>query len=240
MNFPFGSTTPKTPLAFEDSFEGSALDGSKWEAQKWPAGAVNNELQRYEPGLATVADNILTIEARKDDNGKWVSSRLHLLADHQRRYGWFEATIRCPQAAGAWPAFWLLGRESKGHDWPAVGEIDILEAINSEFVAHGAGHGPKEDGSHWGVDVYKKTLNVTQWHTYAVDVRDCNIDFYIDSKKVGNLQPTKIPEGGVWPFNDNEYYMILNLAVGGDYPGPPDASTPDRLTMQVKNVRIYE
>lgn len=232
---------PASNLVFEDTFGGSSLDTSKWDDISLASGTYNNELQTYVPGRTSVSNNTLTITASKDGNGNWQSSRLHLKPAHRRKYGYFEATIKCPNYKGAWPAFWLLGEEDSSNIWPKVGEIDIFEGINSVPYAMTSLHGPQTSNNNtpWDTSWSQYAMDTSQWHTFGIDVRVGKMTLYIDNAFVTSTSPTDMPDNGTWPFDSYNYYIILNLAVGGTWPGSPDGTTPSSFAYQVRNVRIY-
>lgn len=230
---------PSGDVIFEDSFVGTGVNTDVWELKSWPSGFVNNELQAYTPESATVVDNTLVITARRDSFNNWTSARLELKQPYHRMYGRFEASIKVPRAQGTWPAFWLLGTNVYTDGWPMVGEIDIMEAINVENKVTAGISIAKTDLSPWRGRIGEYILDPSQWHTYSIDVRENKITLYIDRVFVGTITPAETGDNTTWPFNSNTFFMVLNLAIGGDMPGNPDATTPSTLQMLVKNVRIY-
>ena len=251
-------------LVWQDEFDGTELDLSKWGYQigvrdeyhgklgnTWYWG--NNELQYYTNDAVSVADGVLTITAqRRDYEGmEYTSARILTRDLASFTYGYFEARIKLPTVQGMWPAFWMMpqpsGTTSTKNEyggWSASGEIDIMEA---------KGRIPNEIGNalHYGgsphvysADGQKLDTPISEWHTYAVDWRPDCITWYVDGEvafKVTSSQWwTSASNKETAPF-DKPFYLILNLAVGGNYDGglkpPADFSSADMI---VDYVRVYQ
>jgi beta-glucanase (GH16 family) len=229
-------------LDWNDEFDGTALDHGKWVVETGPKWA-NNELQYYSsrPENLRVTGGHLVIEARKEAFGgrDYTSARIKTQGLQERQYGRYEARIRIPRGQGIWPAFWLLGANCAAQPWPKCGEIDIMENIGKEpAIIHGTVHGPGYSGEH-GVGAPSALASGTyadDFHLYAVEWEPKQIRFYRD----GILYHTVTPElvKGEWVF-EHPFFVILNLAVGGDWPGNPDASTAFPQQMLVDYVRVY-
>jgi beta-glucanase (GH16 family) len=197
----------------------------------------DNGIQNYVAhGSTLTGDGHLAITARRQPDGSWTSGRVTTRDSHLITYGTVEARLRLPSGQGLWPAFWLVGQQDD--TWPACGEIDILEAINQATEGYATIHGPG------GTEVrgsYHKQLPpmalTPGWHTYGVTRTPGRITFTKDGQTIGTLTPANVPPGG-WVFDDQPMFVVLNVAVGGPWPGPPDASTPTTASMLVDWVRF--
>ena len=158
----------------------------------------------------------------------------------EKKYGRIEARIKLPRGKGLWPAFWMLGANSDTVIWPQCGEIDIMEYVGSkptEFF--GTVHGP---GYYGGASI-GKTYTLpnsrfdTDFHVFGIEWDENYINFYVDDKLYNQITPDNVP--GEWVFNES-FYIILNVAVGGNLPGSPNSETPFPQTMLVDYIRIYE
>ena len=205
----------------------------------------NNELQYYTDRTdnATTENGFLLITAKQEDfNGaQYTSARLQTKNTFQQLYGRFEARIRLPYGQGMWPAFWLLGDDSDGSVWPRIGEIDIMENVGDEPTQiFGTVHGP----GYSGAESISKSFTLqnsrvdTEFHVYGIEWGPNYINYYIDDVLYNQLTPEDVP--GEWVFNDRPFYIILNVAVGGNLPGPPNAETVFPQTMLVDYVRVYQ
>jgi beta-glucanase (GH16 family) len=244
-------------LVWEDNFDvDGAPDASKWAfeigdgtAQGIP-GWGNNELQYYtdRPENVSVENGVLKITARQEsfEGSGYTSARLITKGLFQQKYGRFEARVKLPTGQGLWPAFWLLGDDSNGDIWPQIGEIDVMEYLGDEPTQiFGTIHGPQYSG---GESISKEFVLEadrfdTGFHIFGIEWTPDFINFYVDDKLYQTLKPSDVEEEtngeGEWVFNDREFYMILNMAVGGNLPGPPNADTMFPQTMYVDYVRVY-
>jgi beta-glucanase (GH16 family) len=230
-------------LDWSDEFDGNALDRSKWVEETGGHGFGNNELEYYTAGSQNVrvGDGSLAIEARREDReGRhYTSARLKTAGLFERTYGRYEARIRIPRGQGIWPAFWLLGADCEKTGWPRCGEIDIMENIGKEpGIVHGTLHGPGYSGEHaFGrPQSLESGAYADDFHIFAVEWEPREIRWYRD----GILYHTARPElvKGDWVFG-HPFFVLLNLAVGGNWPGNPDASTSFPQRMLVDYVRVY-
>jgi beta-glucanase (GH16 family) len=224
-------------LVWADEFNGNSVDWSKWVAEEGGWGWGNQELQFYtnRPANAYVKDGMLTIQALKENWGgrPYTSARLITAGKKDFMYGKVEARIKVPDGQGTWPAFWMLGSNIKQVQWPACGEIDIMETVGKDIKkTHASTHAPNFDttwhkeGAPWSND----------FHVYGVNWSENLLEFYVDGEVIHRVTPQP---GKAWPFNSNQY-ILLNLAIGGTWPGDPDASTPFPRHMIVDYVRIYQ
>ncbi|MBG6140303.1 ricin-type beta-trefoil lectin domain protein [Longispora fulva] len=233
------------PLAasWGDEFDrpaGTAPDTSKWRYDLGGGGWGNHELQTYTNSTANAAHDgqgHLVITARKEANGGYTSARLLTAGTFSQTYGSFEASIRIPRGQGIWPAFWMLGQ---GAQWPDNGEIDIMENIGREpSTVYGTMHGPGYSGA--GGKGGSRTLPngeklADTFHRYGVDWSPNLIVWKLDGQEYFRTTPAAIP-GKTWVF-DHPFYLLLNVAVGGDWPGYPDGSSTYPQQMVIDYVRV--
>lgn len=250
----FTATQCQNPSpVWADEFNGNTVDTSKWEFQNGDGcsygicGWGNNELQSYQSANATVANGLLTITAKKQRVGSkaYTSSRMRTLNmpnGGQWKNGRFEAKVKVPKGAGLWPAFWMLpANTSVG--WPMSGEIDIMEVTGqADMVAFGTIHyGEAWPNNQWTSGRILKQPDAwsNDFHTYAVEWEPNVIRWYIDDILYSTKTPADLANSSWWTFENYQYYMILNLAVGGNLGGwVDDGKIP--ATMQVDYVRVYD
>ena len=248
-------------LIWSDEFDAPALDMSKWTpeigngADKSIAGWGNNELQYYtdSPQNVFIEDGKLIIRAMKEQKSftvkgqdyttDYTSARLITEGKFSTAYGKIEARMKVPSGQGFWPAFWMLGDDIGTVGWPACGEIDILEFIGSAPTeVHGTVHGPVTGGPgiHQKVDL---GIDMTEdFHTYAIEWDEDEVEFYVDDilYHVVNKDEVALEQGPEeWVF-DHPHFLILNLAVGGTWPGAPSAETVFPSQLEVDYVRVYQ
>ncbi|MCO1577608.1 glycoside hydrolase family 16 protein [Crossiella sp. SN42] len=235
---------------------GGGVDRNKWNFDIGNAqanGWGNNELQYYTDrtsNAATDGAGNLVITARRETHGQcwngracdYTSARLLTKGKFERAYGRFEARMKLPYGQGIWPAFWMLGNNFPGTRWPDCGEIDIMENIGREpTTVHGTIHGPGYSGAQ-GIGASKASPDgrpySQNFHTFAIEWSPTDIKWFVDGQLFQRRTPADLG-GRRWVF-DHPFFMILNLAVGGNWPGNPDGSTvfPQRLT--VDYVRVFE
>jgi len=210
----------------------------------------NNELQYYtdRPENVKVENGFLVITARQEDfeGSNYTSARITTQNKFEQRYGRFEARIKVPYGKGYWPAFWLLGNDCDVNPWPACGEIDIMENVGDEpTTVFGTVHGPNYNGA----DSISKELVLAdnrfdnEFHIFGVEWSPNKINFYVDDQLYFTMTPEEVDDEtdgeGIWVFNDRAFYMILNVAVGGNLPGNPNAETVFPQSMVVDYVRVY-
>ena len=240
-------------LSWSDEFDGpdgSAPDPKKWTAETGGGGWGNNELEYYTARRtnARVEKGNLVIEARQEKftgpdgaTREYTSARLKTEKLFSQKYGKFEARIRIPKGQGIWPAFWMLGDDIATAGWPACGEIDIMENVGFEpATVHGTIHGPGYSGGKaLGAPYSLPSGNIADdYHVFGVEWEPKEIRFYVDGKLYETRTPADLPAGERWVF-DHPFFLILNVAVGGGWPGNPDASTKFPQQMMVDYVRAY-
>lgn len=205
----------------------------------------NNELQYYTDRTEniTVNNGMLEITARQESfqGSNYTSAKILTKGIFERTYGRFEARIQLPFGQGIWPAFWLLGDDSNGSViWPQIGEIDIMEYRGQEpTIIHGSVHGPGYSAGQAVTDSYTVPNGRfdTGFYVFAVEWSPNSIKYFVDDVLYNEITPDDV--NGEWVFNDNTFYIILNVAVGGSFVGAPNASTPFPQTMYVDYVRVY-
>lgn len=240
-------------LVWADEFNAVQLDPEVWffetgdGSQYGIPGWGNNEQQYYLPNNASLGNGVLTIEARAESvNGfNYSSARINTRDRFAFRYGRIEARIRLPGGQGLWPAFWLLPQDDVYGTWAASGEIDIMEAINLGAAGGNAVHGTIHYGGSWpnntfsGESVIVSGNATTDFHTYAIEWDATEIRWYVDGIMYG-MRNSWFSNGGTFPAPfDQPFYILLNVAVGGNWPGNPDSSTVLPVTMEVDWVRVY-
>jgi beta-glucanase (GH16 family) len=243
------------PLAWSDEFSGPAGSpvGSSWRAETGGSGWGNEELQTYTAGTANAAldgAGNLAVTARQERTGAqcwygacdYTSARLITSGQVSQTYGHFEARIKIPKGQGMWPAFWLLGDDVFTSGWPASGEIDVMESVGQEpGTVHGSLHSPGHSGAdslHGSQQLPDGQALADDFHVYAVDWQPNSVSWSIDGETYSTKTRADVGDGP-WPF-DHPFFVIVNLAVGGVWPGAPDASTVFPQSMLVDYVRLYE
>ncbi len=235
-------------IADEFDTEGS-LDSTLWtyDIGRGPNGDGwgNQELQYYtnDPENVQVANGYLLITARELESpiegAAYSSARIVTRDLFERRYGRFEARIRLPYGKGIWPAFWLLGNDCETNIWPLCGEIDIMEYLgDNPSTVFGSVHGPEYFGGNAETKEYSLTGGRfdTGFHTFGIEWGENYINYYVDDHLYNQITPDDV--AGDWVF-DHPFYIILNVAVGGSFPGSPNAETVFPQTMVVDYVRVY-
>lgn len=232
-------------LVWQDEFDGDTINAENWTHEVGGDGWGNGEAQYYtdDPKNAYVADGQLHIVALKENLlGKlYTSARLTTQDKVEVGYGRIEARIQIPEGQGLWPAFWMLGNDLPQVGWPFAGEIDIMENVGHEpSTIHGTVHGPGYFGGN-GVGGPKTLPSGEQYaddfHIFAIEWEEDEIRWYMDDEIYFKVTPNTVP--GEWVY-DHPFYMILNVAVGGEWPGYPDGTATFPQTMKVDYVRIYE
>jgi len=242
-------TIPGWSLVWSDEFtqaDGSAPDPAKWGYDVGGNGWGNNELEYYTSSRtnnARIEGGQLVIEARQESFGgkNFTSARLLTKGKWAWTYGRIEARIKIPRGQGLWPAFWMLGANIDSVSWPTCGEIDIMENIGVETnKVHGTIHGPGYSGGNGigGPMTLPGAAFADDFHVYAVVWETNRIRWYVDGQQFFSVTPASLPGATTWVFTQPQF-LILNVAVGGNWPGNPDGTTVFPQRMTVDYVRVY-
>ena len=229
--------SPSYTLVWSDEFNGTAVDTSKWNFETGNLG-VNNEKEYYQASNATVANGNLVITAKYESVNNWAytSARMNSANKVTAVFGRIEARIKLPVGAGLWPAFWMLGANiNTGVPWPGCGEIDIMEHVNADSVIYGTIHWNSNGAASYGLTT---TTSPSNYHIYAVEWDASSIKWYVDS----NLYCTanianNINNTGAFHL---PFFIILNLAVAGDFPGQTVDLTKLPASMYVDYIRVFK
>jgi beta-glucanase (GH16 family) len=249
------ASPPGYALVWSDEFngpDGSAPDSSKWTYDLGGEGWGNKELECYTNRLqnAQIQGGNLVITAQKEAfpcsdgvSSSYTSARLKTQGLFTQAYGRFEARIKIPAGQGMWPAFWMLGNDITSTGWPKSGEIDIMENIGKEpGTVHGSLHGPSttsRTSDATAIFSLPAGQNLADaFHLYAVEWEPGVVRFYLDANLYATFTQSRWPAGGAWVF-DHPFFIILNVAVGGTWPGSPDGTTQFPQQMLVDYVRVY-
>lgn len=230
-------------VVWEDDFNGNSLNRDIWNVEVNGNGGGNQELQYYCDSTENieVSNGTLKIKGlKKNYNGKrYTSGRINTKGKAEFRYGKVEAKIKLPSFQGAWPAFWMLGANYDSVGWPRCGEIDILEAINTEKLTYGTlhwyGEGQQDKGNNSG-SVLPDNFDRTQWHTYAIEWTSKEMKFMVDDKVFFTKD---ITDGYMGEFRKPQF-IIFNVAIGGQWPGFQIDDNAFPATMEVDYVRVLQ
>jgi beta-glucanase (GH16 family) len=259
--FVFSLNAQNWQLVWEDDFNGNSLDQSKWihdigtGSQYGMWGWGNGELQYYQPQNTTLNNGIAKIEVKEEPNGiidSWSatsyfsSSKITTKGLFNFRYGKVEARIKTIDGQGFWPAFWML--PSNG-SWPCDGEIDIMEQWGNDYLTNstsGAAHlgtCPYSQSTHFyetSSSYISSGSYADDFHTYSVIWKEDTITWYVDEIELFSLNPSSywsIPSQSAWPFNANEWYIMINLAITQ---AGPNANTVLPNQIEIDYVRVYQ
>ena len=259
--FVFSLNAQNWQLVWEDDFNGNSLDQSKWihdigtGSQYGMWGWGNGELQYYQPQNTTLNNGIAKIEVKEEPNGiidSWSvtsyfsSSKITTKGLFNFRYGKVEARIKTIDGQGFWPAFWML--PSNG-SWPCDGEIDIMEQWGNDYLTNstsGAAHlgtCPYSSSTHFyetSSSYISSGSYADDFHTYSVIWKEDTITWYVDEIELFSLNPSSylsIPSQSAWPFNANEWYLMINLAITQ---AGPNSNTVFPNQMEIDYVRVYQ
>lgn len=247
----------KTKLVMSEEFNtDGAPNPAMWSFNTGTGanGWGNNELQYYtdRPQNIVVENGMLKITAIKEQfmGAGYTSARIISKGKFEKKYGRIEARIKMPVGQGIWPAFWMLGSNIQENAefpddpstlaWPACGEIDIMEYLgNSPTRIFGTVHGPGYSG---GESISKNfylsnSRFDNDFHVFGIEWDKDNINFYVDNFLYHSVKPNDVP--GDWVFNQS-FFLILNIAVGGNLPGAPNSQTSFPQSMLVDYIRVYE
>jgi len=237
-----------------DSIKGASPNAMKWNFELGAGGWGNAEYEVYTNSASNASTNgkgslaITAIKTPTTPYPTYTSARIITKGLFMQTYGRFEARIKLPYGPGIWPAFWILGANKDSLDanmktigWPQCGEIDIMELNGSKpNIVNGTVHGPGYSG---GSSITKSfgLANArydTDFHVFAIEWGKNYIDFFVDNTLYQQVTPSKVK--GNWVFNDHPFYILLNLAVGGNYVTGPTDQTIFPQTMLIDYVRVYK
>ncbi len=230
--------TPATyHLVWSDEFDGTSVDASAWNFETGGNGWGNNEKQYYQASNATESNGYLVITAKKETVGSngYTSARMTTQAKKEFKYGKIEARIALPVGQGLWPAFWMLGANINTINWPACGETDIMERINTDSLVYGTIHWDNNGHVQYGGST---ATTPSDFHVYSITWDDTAIRWSVDSvkyKEASTYNSVNSTEEFQKPF-----FIILNLAVGGNWPGQIIDDSKFPASMYVDYVRVYQ
>lgn len=227
---------------WQDDFNGppGRPDTTKWVYDVGSGNALwgNNEYQTYTSAMDNVrldGAGHLLITARKEADGRYTSGRIKTKGRFSQKYGRFEVQLKIPRGPGLLPAFWLMGNAGQ---WPANGEIDVIENVgespNTVFAnVHAPGY--SSPGEH----IADQAL-ADGFHNYAIEWTPGRIQWFFDGKLFKTADAAKLQPGQAWVFDEQPFYMILNVAIGGDWPGQPvDSALPQSMIIDWVKVMAY-
>ncbi|MBT1711891.1 family 16 glycosylhydrolase [Fulvivirgaceae bacterium PWU5] len=245
-----GHQTPESydgmTLVWRDEFNGTTLNAADWthELGNGVDGWGNNELQYYRPENTQVKEGVLIITAKKESQQgyDYTSSRIVTAAKKEFRYGRIDIRAVLPQGKGIWPALWMLGANYQTDPWPKCGEIDIMELVgggDGDKTVHGTAHWEAGDGSkadYTGSTSLESGTFGDEFHVFSIEWTPEAITWYVDDEQfhVINIEPEDLNEF------QKEFFFIFNVAVGGNWPGSPDANTMFPQRMMVDYVRVFQ
>ena len=223
---------------------GTPLNKDRWrhEIGPWPFNAERQIYTDSTDNIALDGNGNLVITARKNATGGYTSARVDTRSSFSTAYGRFEARMKLPKGQGLWPAFWLLGADYIESGWPKCGEIDIMESAGDQpNKITSALHGPGYSGGNPILKPYRtsgKTF-ADDFHVFAVEWEPEVIRFFVDETLHQSITVDDVTQRGRWVY-DHPFYVILNLAVGGSYPGNPDENTVFPQSLTVDYVRVFQ
>jgi beta-glucanase (GH16 family) len=230
-------TTAFSTLVWSDEFEGTAVNTSNWNYDIGGGGWGNNEKQYYQAANATVANGNLVITAKKErvKANSYTSARLKTQGKREFTYGRIEARIKLPLGQGLWPAFWMLGANINTVSWPKCGEIDVMEHINTENTTYGTIHWDNNGHAMYGGST---TTTPADYHVYAIEWDAAAIRWYVDGVKFHEANILN-SINGTEEFHRPQF-ILLNVAVGGNWPGQTIDNSKLPASMYVDYVRVYQ
>ena len=241
-------TYPGRTLVWQDEFTANTLNASFWthETGTGQGGWGNNELQYYRAENTYFSEGNMIIEAKEENFGgaNYTSSRLVTRGKKEFQYGRIDLRAALPKGKGIWPALWMLGSNLSQAGWPACGEIDIMELVgNDPGRVHGTVHYGTSTATHQQKTASRSlnggaTFN-DEFHVFSLVWEENRIRWYVDDVLFHEVTPTTLGAGQPWPFNQPNFF-IFNVAVGGNWPGSPDASTDFLQRMIVDYVRVFQ
>jgi beta-glucanase (GH16 family) len=243
-DYPAADEYPGMTLVWSDEFDGTAINANNWTYDLGASGWGNNEWQNYTSSSAnsSVENGLLTITARQEGSS-YTSARMKSEGLQDFQFGRIDIRAKLPEGQGIWPALWMLGVNFSEGGWPQCGEIDIMEMVgHMPSTVHGTAHW----GSSWNVWQYTgSSIDLANgekfsdaFHLFSVDWQENGITWYMDDQPYFSLSSSQM-NGQPYPFNAS-FFFIMNIAVGGNWPGYPDASTSFPQEMIVDCVRVFQ
>ena len=242
--------------SFVDEFDGRRgrkIDAAKWTAEIGGGGWGNEELQYYRDSVENAhldgRGNLVITAAKIESAGDltcwygkclYTSARLITKKKFEFKYGRIQARMKLPEGAGVWPAFWMLGNDIDRVGWPGCGEIDVMEFIGRDpSRIYGTVHGPGYSGASGIGGSISLTGNAraSDFHIYSVEWSEKEIRWFFDGREYHKVSRMSLPNGSKWVF-DHPFFIIINFAVGGKWPGGPDDKTHFPQSMLVDYVRV--
>ena len=242
---PPGAPPGFSRLVWSDEFTGSTINSANWSFETGGGGWGNNELENYtnRPENARISNGVLVIEARRESFGGSAYTSARMKTQGKQSFGintWVEARIDAPEGQGIWPAFWMLGNSISTVGWPSCGEIDIME-IQGQNPAKNFGtiHWADQNGNHASFGgIFNSSSSLTAgFHTYAISRTASSIKWYVDRVQYAEANIS----GGINSTSEFQgpFFILLNVAVGGNFVGSPDGTTVFPQQMQVDWVRVW-
>lgn len=250
--FPVDPNTPEKEgynILWCDEFDAEELNTGLWSVEARKAGYTNNELQRYavDEGNVYLEDGCLKIKAF-DLGNEYTSGKVTSRGGADFMYGYIEVKAKMPEGQGLWPAIWLMPtKENKYGSWPASGEIDMVEILGHQTdITYSNIHYGNPHGDQQGVYRLEEGSFSDDFHVFACEWEPGSMKFYVDGELFHTINDWYCSKTGTTiidypaPFNQ-QFYLILNLAVGGDWPGSPDETTNfDNAILEIDYVRVYQ
>jgi beta-glucanase (GH16 family) len=241
-----GAEDPDWTLVWSDEFDGAgAPDPSKWRFEVGGDGWGNGELQFHTASNATLdGAGHLVLAARREAVGTraFTSARLSTRHNLEQAYGRFEARLRLPAGKGLWPAFWMLGADVDRTGWPTCGEIDIVEARGAQpWRVSSALHGPGYSAGDALIAAFEtpdRAPLTADFHVFGVAWTPSEVRFSVDGQTYHTERASRLGPSHRWVF-DHPFFLLLDLAVGGTFGGPPDDTTPFPALLVADWVRVY-
>jgi beta-glucanase (GH16 family) len=236
---------PSMELVWSDEFNDTQLNIENWTHQLGDGcpdlcGWGNGELQLYSEDNTELRDGKLVITAKNPMGNIYSSSRLNTKGKQEFKYGRIDIRAKLPYGRGIWPALWMLGSSIDDEPWPVSGEIDIAELVGHQAgTVHGTAHydrdGHQERGTGWPLNAPEKYAD--KYHVFTILWQEDQIEWFVDYNKYFTLKADEV--GFNNPFNE-PFFFLANIAVGGQWPGDPDDTTPFPQIMEIDYMRVFQ
>ncbi len=227
-------------LVWNDEFSGSSIDRANWNFETGPSDSWNSgELDYCTNGAnVRIQDGVLVIEARQENVGgmNYTSARINTKGKREFTYGKIEARIAIPTGKGLWPQFWMLGANYPGMAWPGCGEIDIMSHTNTDRLNYGSIYWDNNGCQSYGANV--RVSNITSYHVYSIEWSPATIKWFVDG--IQYCEGSLLDDAAGMEEFQKPFFIVLNLAVGGNWAGSPDAKTVFPAKMLVDYIRVYQ